>query len=63
MRRFALVCLGALSLCGCEVTASVYLQKDWNTAPEVFKANDLITKCELKVTRRLGADAPTPKKP
>lgn len=47
-----------IGLAGCEVTLSVFLQKDWNTQPDVFKTNDMVSKAELKVTRKFGKDAP-----
>lgn len=46
-----------VGLAGCEVTLSVFLQKDWNTNPDIFKANDMVSKAELKVTRKFGKDA------
>ncbi len=53
----AVVLLGMLVLPGCEVTLSVFVQKDWNTDPIHFKDKDLTSKIELKATKLIGADA------
>lgn len=42
---------------GCEITASMYVQKDWNTDPARFDKNDLTTKAEVKITKLIGNDA------
>lgn len=52
----ALLCVICLTA-GCEVTLSVFLQKDWNTDPHVFKDHDMTSKAELKATSLFGADA------
>lgn len=53
----AAVVLMTVAIAGCEITASVYVQKDWNTDPGMYKANDMITKAEIKATRNLGKEA------
>lgn len=45
------------TMVGCEITASMYVQKDWNTDPSMYKANDMVTKAEVKVTKLVGRDA------
>ena len=49
--------LVVLTVAGCEITASAYVQKDWNTDHSLYKNNDMVTKFELKASKLVGVDA------
>jgi hypothetical protein len=42
---------------GCEITASAFVQQEWNTDPRVFSKPDGLAKAEVKITRLIGKDA------
>lgn len=39
---------------GCEISGSVYLEKDWRTDERLYKNNDAISRIELKATQLVG---------
>jgi hypothetical protein len=41
---------------GCEITASAYVQQEYNTNPRVFDKPDGLVKAEIKVSRLVGKD-------
>lgn len=62
MKRIATAAFAVMTLlagAGCEITASAYLQQEWNTDPRVFSKPDGLAKAEIKITRLIGKDAKT----
>lgn len=60
MKRIACIGLTGLILisgAGCEITATAYVQQEWNTDPRVFSKPDGLAKAEVKITRLIGKDA------
>ena len=51
--RFVVMCIVALCITGCEVSLSVFLEKDWRTDPHRYTGNDAVSKIELKITKQI----------
>jgi hypothetical protein len=53
MRWIAAVLVLA-SLTGCEITASAYVQQEYNTDPRVFSKPDGVARVEVKIVKTIG---------